>query len=99
MILVRCGPKILKFFWSWCGAIPRFQNFSGAARCGPRTNRLLCVDPCFLYYDEITEFIKKSAKEDKRLKELKKALNSDGLKLRNVFFIFRKFQFFANNKI
>ena len=42
LVLVRCGPKVLKFFWSWCGAVLRFQNFSA----GPRTNRFWCVDPC-----------------------------------------------------
>ena len=42
--------EIFQFFRSWCGAILRFQNFSGAT--GPfritrtRTDRLWCADPC-----------------------------------------------------
>ena len=52
---MRCGPRISKNFWCWCGAVLRFENFFGAARCGAAhrteppgasTNWFWCVDPC-----------------------------------------------------
>ena len=42
---VRFGAKFFGFIGP--AAVPRCQNFSGAARPGPGTNRLWCVDPWF----------------------------------------------------
>ena len=30
---VRVGAIFFGFYWSWCGAVLKFQNFSGAAWC------------------------------------------------------------------